>query len=86
MLAGRDGKAARSGQDLINLFPTPWADAGDSPLYPAFLDGLEPQVCLKWNYSAPKAPGYVHLEGVIRNVTIEGRDATVVVASRIATM
>jgi hypothetical protein len=44
------------------------------------------EVWLERDYRAMKALGYAHLDGVIKDVTIKGREATVVVASRIKTI
>lgn len=80
----------RSPQDVVNLFMEVYGTERMREILPytlpAFRDGLEPEVWLERDYRAMKALGYAHLDGVIKDVTIKGREATVVVASRIKTI
>ena len=80
----------RSPQDVVKLFMQVYGTERMREILPytlpAFRDGLEPEVWLERDYRAMKALGYAHLDGVIKDVTIKGREATVVVASRIKTI
>ncbi len=53
---------------------------------PAFREGLEPEVWLEEAYRDLKSIGYVQLEGVIKDISIEGKRARVVVHSRLRTI
>ncbi|MFB3073929.1 MAG: hypothetical protein ACE1Z6_01985 [Candidatus Methylomirabilales bacterium] len=80
----------RSPQDVVKLFMQVYGTERMREILPytlpEFRDGLEPEVWLERDYRAMKALGYAHLDGVIKDVTIKGREATVVVASRIKTI
>lgn len=79
----------RSPQEVVDLFMQVYGTERMREILPytlrGFRDGQEPEVWLLWANWILKHIGYVRLESVIRNVTIKGREATVVVAARIGT-
>ncbi len=79
----------RSPQDVVDLFMQFCGTERMREILPftlpGFRDGQEPEMWLLWTNWILKHIEYVRLGGVIRNVTIKGREATVVVAARIGT-
>ncbi len=81
---------SRSPQNIVKLFMQVYGTArmGEILPYtlPAFREGLEPEVWLEETYGALKSIGYLHLKGVIKDISIKGKRARVVVHSRIRTI
>lgn len=79
----------RSPQEVVDLFMQVYGTERMREILPltlpGFRDGQEPEVWLLWTNWILKHIEYVRLGGVIRNVTIKGGEATVVVAARIGT-
>ncbi len=81
---------SRSPQNIVKLFMQVYGTDRMREILPytlpAFRDGLEPEVWLEEAYRALKSIGYVHLEGVIKDISIDRKRARVVVHSRIGTI
>jgi hypothetical protein len=89
---------SRSPQQVVKLFMQVYGTERMREILPytlpAFRDGLEPEVWLEEAYRDLKSigyvhlegVGYVHLEGVIKDISIDGKRARVVVHSRIRTI
>jgi len=80
----------RSPQDVVKLFMQVYGTDRMREILPytlpAFREGLEPEVWLEEAYRDLKSIGYVHLKGVIKDISIDGKRAGVVVHSRIRTI
>ncbi len=81
---------SRSPQQVVKLFMQVYGTERMREILPytlpAFREGLEPEVWLEEAYRDLKSIGYVQLEGVIKDISIEGKRARVVVHSRIRTI
>lgn len=79
----------RSPQEVVDLFMQVYGTERMREILPftlpGFRDSQEPEVWLLWTNWILKHIGYVRLGSVIRNVTIKGGEATVVVTARIGT-
>ena len=79
----------RSPQEVVDLFMQVYGTERMREILPftlpGFRDSQEPEVWLLWTNWILKHIEYVRLGSVIRNVTIKGGEATVVVAARIGT-
>ncbi len=81
---------SRSPQNIVKLFMQVYGTDRMREILPKtlpqFRDGLEPEEWLEEAYRDLESIGYVHLEGVIKDISIDGKRARVVVHSRIRTI